>query len=890
MASRFRRYKGELYDFDPPNKSFLQTAYELRDAGVKNYFFMLKINDINAAKIDPFKPNITPPEMEILTRELQSNVWFYARTVAQIRTDKGIVQFELHRGLAASIWCFEHYIDSCLCQPRQTYKTTGLLAAPVAWAFQIASKNLTIHFFGKDMENSKSNLKKLKDSIELLPEWLQRKRTMQSDGKIGRSKRSAEKLENIVNHNEIKAEPKASGITHAEALGRGSSTAILVVDEIEFTAHFPVIFDNNTPAFMTASKNARDAGLPSGRIFMSTPGNLDTPVGRDVAPLIKSMIPWTEEIYDFDQQQLTNYMNSWKASYSELNKNATRGPINVFYLEYPYYKIRKSHEWVQAQLDAGGNKSVIRREILLQRMRGSDGSFIKSADLEAMIDNVRYNKMSAVDLLLLDKFIFKVYNHGQIEKVRLYTNIDSNTPYLDPTIPYIVGVDLADGGGGDNSAIVIVNPYNLQVAAEFKHPYITAPHVHELLVTLVTDYIPKACITIERNAMGGAVIAYLLNSSIRDNLYWWKDDKHIETMTTETPADFKLRQLALENKKHGTRVTHGVRTYMFGTLLYRHVSDHREILNTEYLVDDLCNLVRNPITGRVAAARGEHDDVCFIGSTLIATDKGNIQMSKLKVGDLVLTRCGYKPVTHIYKRNAQVIEKFGLIGTPNHPFITTKNNHDEIVTFQDLKLNDEVFAWNEKSLCIEIKTISDILNQKNHIDEIISTDTINGRVHQSHYIGKFMKIIMDQLKKEKRRERNEIVYNITVADCHEYFANNILVHNCMAYLHAIYVFYEGDNLQFFGIDNSIHPLSGPIEPDYEEHMESKSSGIVYHSTENITFEDIYINNRINMDQQWKSLVDKYPNRFVATPNMVQSKHDKDNTSIPAYIFHQINNF
>lgn len=41
---------------------------------------------------------------------------------------------------------------------------------------------------------------------------------------------------------------------------------------------------------------------------------------------------------------------------------------------------------------------------------------------------------------------------------------------------------------------------------------------------------------------------------------------------------------------------------------------------------------------------------------------------------------------------------------------------------------------------------------------------------------------MGTIKKVGQKER---VYNLRIADCNEYFANNILVHNCMALLIAL---------------------------------------------------------------------------------------------------------
>jgi len=58
-------------------------------------------------------------------------------------------------------------------------------------------------------------------------------------------------------------------------------------------------------------------------------------------------------------------------------------------------------------------------------------------------------------------------------------------------------------------------------------------------------------------------------------------------------------------------------------------------------------------------------------------------------------------------------------------------------------------------------------------------------------------VVKDQQKSEKKKE---IVYNLLVAECHEYFANDILVHNCIAYLLCCYLIFEGQNLHLYGIN------------------------------------------------------------------------------------------
>ena len=144
------------------------------------------IDNPKVADIDPFKPNLSEQEATALMIEYKNNIWMFARTAVRMRTDKGDVPFGLHRGLAAALWNFEHNQDFCLNEPRQTWKTTGTLGGCVLWAFQL-SRNLKIHFFGKEMENTQRNLDTLRDNIALLPEWIQFKKFIGDDGSmIGR--------------------------------------------------------------------------------------------------------------------------------------------------------------------------------------------------------------------------------------------------------------------------------------------------------------------------------------------------------------------------------------------------------------------------------------------------------------------------------------------------------------------------------------------------------------------------------------------------------------------------------------------------------------------------------------------------------------------------------
>ena len=246
---------------------------------------------------------------------------------------------------------------------------------------------------------------------------------------------------------------------------------------------------------------------------------------------------------------------------------------------------------------------------------------------------------------------------------------------------------------------------------------------------------------------------------------------------------------------------------------------------------------------------GSHDDMCLIGETVIKTERGDIQIKDVIVGDRVLTRNGYQKVLASTCTGVkEIITSLGVTGTADHPVIT-KNG---VKRLDSIHVDDILYIWNEKLLNIEEKSIIGIQNQNVVNTPYTSGDIVNGRLRRSLYIDKSTLITLDQFQKDlsfitkmktrltttllilrrfldqnicnctqaspltsseqrntpkkfyiqkqinkKQENGNKApqewggirntpktalekrkVYNLAVENNNEYFANNILVHNC----------------------------------------------------------------------------------------------------------------
>ena len=161
------------------------------------------------------------------------------------------------------------------------------------------------------------------------------------------------------------------------------------------------------------------------------------------------------------------------------------------------------------------------------------------------------------------------------------------------------------------------------------------------------------------------------------------------------------------------------------------------------------------ITGRVIpipAEGSDHSpDACLKGDSMIITESGEKAIKDIKVGEKVLTRAGFKRVewSGASRKNAEVLE----IKTESGKAITCTPDHK--IWTKDGFIRADAVRYGHELLTVSAgKSSSSTNSRKSRLvaDRVLTVSVLS--------------------------EKEPEVYDLTVKDQPEFFANGILVHNC----------------------------------------------------------------------------------------------------------------
>lgn len=591
--SKIVKINGKYYDFGTTNESFLQTAAELKTLGIKNWYFMLEVKypQIGVQDIDPYNPHISKEDQGKIHIESKANLWFWLREVARIPAQGAPQPFRvgLTRASCAATWCYLHNIDFMLCQPRQTWKTTIVLLL-ITYAFIYELKNVTIPFMHLKEADTLRNAEMLREYITTLPPYM--------NPWYGKKQLPGLKSLKYEEHGtSIKILSSAESEVKAKDKMRGMTLFVGMIDEWEYLNYISNVIAGAAPAMKSGRDIAEKTGGRSCMMLLSTPGDLETQTGKEAQHMIDQTPPFSEQFYDFTEEEIKAHFEG----VGQKNENGEFEQITMLYIEFNYKQLRKDEKWRQAQYRAALQTNKLaeyRRGVLLERFRGGDAVLFDQRDMDYIKEHV---KQWSYDIFLRKKFHLYCYKHEITTP-----DIISATPYFDINIPYLIGIDVAAGGDGDNTAICVVHPYTLEVVAELQSPYIGLIDLMRI-ITDIAKIIPKGVFCVETNSVGKAIVDFVQETGLEHRFYY---DPKMDLAKNAIEVKDPLEEAKAKAKKKqyiGTYVTPSVRNNMMD-LLKRHVKDYKHLLITKQLATDILNLVKGK-NGKIQAADGEHDDM-----------------------------------------------------------------------------------------------------------------------------------------------------------------------------------------------------------------------------------------------------------------------------------------
>lgn len=570
------------YHMSTTNQSFLDMHYYLKQTGRQNNKFFLVIYDPDLIGVDPRDPNLNTLMKKKILRECIINFWYFIREVVRIPDQGGAVgggaRYKLHRGNLALNFGFLLNWNMFVEFPRQHGKTISAVVWYL-WVFNFGTTNSEMMFMNKKHDDSKMNLRRLKDIRDTLPSYLQMKEMMGPDGKIKKASNNVESTTNIINNNKITTKAGARNSAGANGLGRGCTMPIHWYDEYAFILYNDVIYSAATPAFKTASMNAKKNNAPYGILITTTPGDMTTNEGIEAYNTKEAATPFNEAFYDYSFEKLEEVRNSNTSS-------------SFFYIRYTYQQLGSSEQYFKEMvIDLKKNWVAIRREVLLEWSKSSSNSPFRQQDLDE------------VERLIMKEPIQQVSLCNGLYFLNIYKPMDASMAFR---YPPIMGVDVSGGYQKDSSTITIIDSRTTEVVADFNCNYISTNDLAKVIYELVVKYMPNCIVNVERNGgFGASVLSVLAKSKIKKNLYFEVKDKVIEERFNGT----KPVRKTVQKKCFGFDETRDSRQLLMEILKER-MEKHKAKFISPIIFDELTTLEvkRN---GRIEHADNAHDDQIF---------------------------------------------------------------------------------------------------------------------------------------------------------------------------------------------------------------------------------------------------------------------------------------
>lgn len=663
------------------NQSFLDMHYYLQSINIVNNDFFLALLDTGLAGVDPFDPFLSREMKSRVSAECYRNYWYFLREVVRIPKEggkaNGGARYRLDRGSLAMNYMFILNFNLFVELPRQHGKTTTALCRYL-WDYQFGTTNSQIMFMHKAHQGSKKNLKTLKKLRDALPSYLQMSAPIGINGERLKIPDTVVNIEHPINHNSIVTFASARNKESADNLGRGLTFPLQYYDEFAFMPYNKTVYLAATPAFSTASKNARDNGAPYGILITTTPGDLLTDSGKFAYSIKDKATPFNEAFYDMEFKDLVDIRDANNRS-------------NFFHIRFTYQQLGSGQEYFkQMVIDMEENWPEIRREVMLEWAETSNECPFNQEDLD-IIKNYLKPPIRTILFGKFRQYQFQVYED-----------------MMPDTIP-IIGVDVSGADYQDSSAITVVDSKTTRVTACFNCNFIPGDDLASMIYELVTRYMPNAVVNIELNGgFGKSVMKRLVKTKIKPNLYYEIKDKVME----EVYNGVRMNKVKQKVKVYGLTSTKDIRHRLI-EILFERVRYHKDKFISEIIYNEM-RAMEQKKNGKIEHSSNSHDDQVF--SYLMAmyvwydghnlADNWRIQKNTLKTDEnLEIEELAYEDeieekghmdvdfLSYDEDENSEVAKALEWI-EKNSKFVTTEDVEERYMEEQKA-LRNFIFANNE---------------------------------------------------------------------------------------------------------------------------------------------------------------------------------------------------
>lgn len=583
-----------IADYKTPNKSFLKYCEVLDAMGIENNAWPLQLYQPELSGIDVYKDGA---DLDFETRtkiylECEYNPFYFLREVLLIPAVSSTVHphFQANRGNMALFWGFLNRIDCMLIQIRQTGKSVGADSLSM-WVQLFAARNLKQQLITKDNQLRVENILRYRTMRGLLPKWLvYDDKTDAANQTLFTYNTRGNKILTAVGQN---SEDAASNV------GRGITSAFLHSDEAPFTPYIWLMLQAAIASGSVAREHAIKNNQPSGTLFTTTAGKIDSRSGAYMYRYYKNATRFSEKFLDMESEQELEQLVKY-------NRSGEKKAANLFLLEYDHLQLGKTDEWLEEKIiETQVTGEEADRDFFNRWTAGGVSSPLSTSILEAILNSERLPDFTEITKW---RYIIDWYmKEDELNKAR-------------KEIPFILGVDTSDAIGRDNIDINITNPYTLKVAGTARINYSSlltaATFVAKLLVML-----PKSVMIIEKKSSAmtfiDAAIAELVKigedpfkrmfNRINENEGKYKS---VVTELKETPVSRRDVTFYDRFREYfGFNTTGSSREFLFGTVFSTMATKVQNHIYDKVLSTQLRQLVIK--NGRIDHSASGHDDAVF---------------------------------------------------------------------------------------------------------------------------------------------------------------------------------------------------------------------------------------------------------------------------------------